>query len=257
MTDSSKRALVTGGSAGLGLHVARMLAERGYLVTIAGRRAERLDAAVQDFPGNGHQYISVDLSSEVGVSDLVGLIEHEPFDVLVNNAGAAVFGPLRSMSSDLLIGQLWLNFMAPACLSQAFVKTAPAGSVLANVTSIVGRIPMPGAAAYSAAKSALQTITECLWYESLRNNIAVLDFRPVSIHTDFHDAAGVRALSVQIARASPERAARSLVNAIEKRSRLIRRFGAGSSLLELVNRVLPRKALIRLMGAKSRKTGYL
>ena len=253
----SRTALVTGGSRGLGYHVASCLAERGYHVTIVGRNADRLVAAVRQFAGSTNRWLALDLSIEDQVEELVRHVERNGFDVLVNNAGAARFGPLSALTSDMLQHQLRLNLIAPACLSWAFVKCARPGSILVNVTSIVGRVPMPGNAAYSAAKAGLQALTECLWYEMLSAPITVLDFRPVSIKTDFHRTAGSQSMSPAAISVEAKIAARDLVDAVEKNRAFVHAFGPGAMLLELASRLLPRKLLIQIMGRKSRKMKYL
>ena len=84
-------ALVTGGSSGIGLAIARMLREEGYTLTLASRRLERLEAAASEL---GATAVAVDVQSEEGCAALVAahLEEHGGLDVLVNSAGVGIAG---------------------------------------------------------------------------------------------------------------------------------------------------------------------
>jgi short-subunit dehydrogenase len=253
MSASSKTALVTGGSTGLGYHVAQRLAERGYQVTIIGRDSEKLAASVEQLPGAQHRWIALDLSNRGEMQELVLLIERQSFDVLVNNAGATRFGSLADLDADVLERHLWLNFMTPACLSRAFLGTAKSGCVLVNITSIVGTVPVPGNALYCAAKAGMQALTECLWYEMKSKQVRVIDFRPVSLRTDFHRSAGGGSMSSPSMAVEPQIAARDLVDAIENRVEFVYSYGAAAVLLDWTRRLLPRRLLIQIMGRKSSK----
>lgn len=253
MSSSPKTALVTGASAGLGHHITRLLAERGYQVTITGRDAEKLDATMKQLaPGLPHRLIALDLSVRSDMQELVRLIEQQRFDVLVNNAGASHFGSLASLKLETVEQDLWLNFMTPACLSWAFVKAAKPGSVLVNVTSIVGIVPVPGNALYCAAKAGVQTLSECLWYEAKDKQVRVIDFRPVSLRTGFHQAAGGKSMSTAGMAVEPGTAARDLVDAIANRKEFVYSYGAAATLLDWARRVIPRRLLIHMMGVRSR-----
>jgi short-subunit dehydrogenase len=175
----------------------------------------------------------------------------------VNNAGASRFGSLTALSPDEVRRLIQLDLVTPALLSQAFLRSAAPGATLVNVTSIVGTIGVPGNATYSAAKAGLQTLTECLWAEAERRGVRVLDFRPVSLGTGFHQAAGGGSLAAPGMQVASERAARDLVQAIEGRWSFVYAYGRGARVLELMRRLLPKRWLVRLMARRSRRAGYL
>lgn len=256
MNQTIKTALITGGSEGLGLHIARLLASKGYELLIVGRDSRKLDEAIQSLAGSNHRSFSVDLSTTSGTTELIRLIEQETFDVLVNNAGATRFGAMSTLSRETLEQSLHLNFTAPALLSWAFLQNSRPGSILVNVTSVVGTIPVPGNTPYSAAKAGLQALTESLWYEQRANRVRVIDFRPAAMGTNFHRAAGGASLSGSSA-GTPEAAAKRLVAAIEGNREFICSFGLLATAFEVLRRMLPKKILVRMTGKKSRKAGYL
>jgi short-subunit dehydrogenase len=252
----SKTALVTGASEGLGFHVARGLAERGYQITLVSRHADKLEGARKRLPGNEHKIVAADLSTKEGVDELSRLLEGNRYGVLVNNAGSSRFGALTTLSPEHIDQMLHLNLAAPVQLSRTFLATAQPGSVLVNVTSIVGTTPMPGNALYSAAKAGMQAMTECLWYEARQKGIRVIDFRPAGLKTNFHAAAGGSSMSGATA-ASPEAAAKDLVAAIEGRREFVYIHGLPALLLECLRRTLPKRVLILMTGKQSKKVGYL
>ena len=255
MTDRPLRALVTGGSTGLGAAIARGLAERGYHVTIVSRDPQKLDDVLEQIPGTDHRRVTLDLSVPAGAEVLCHLLREERFDLLVNNAGAARFGALTALDADTVRRHLQLNLVTPALASRTFLAGAPPGACLVNVTSIVGTLPLPGNAVYSAARAGLQALTACLSYEA-RKEVRVLDFRPVGLQTDFHRSAGGESMGVRMA-AEPTDAARDLINAIERRRTFVYTYGPLAKVLECAKRLLPGRWLIRIMGRKARRAGYL
>jgi short-subunit dehydrogenase len=256
LSHPSKTALVTGGSEGLGLHVSRALSEAGYAVTIVGRDTQKLDSVLKHLTGPLNRSLPLDLSTRAGTEELVRIVERESFRVLVNNAGASQFGALTTLSEDTAERTLQLNLVAPALISRAFLRTAAPGSVLVNVTSIMGTIPLPGNTLYCAAKAGMQVLTECLWYEARQKKVRVMDFRPVSLRTNFHRSAGGNSVAGGMA-AAPEAAARDLVVAIEGTREFVYIYSIYGMTLECLRRILPKRVIIRLMGQKAEKAGYL
>jgi short-subunit dehydrogenase len=257
MNATPKTALVTGGSDGLGRCVAGLLAQRGYVLTIIGRDPVKLESVIQRLPGANHTALALDLSMPDGTTGVVRLLNEERFRILVNNAGGTRFGALSSLEEDSVERYLRLNLVTPVALSRAFLKRASPGDVLVNVTSIVGTIPIPGNALYSAAKSGLQSMTECLWYEMKQKGVRVIDFRPVSLDTGFHRRSGGVSMSAPGTTITPDSAAVRLVHAIEGGRDFVCVSGTFAVVLECLRRILPKRMLIGIMGRRSEKAGYL
>jgi uncharacterized protein len=254
---TKKTVLITGGSRGLGLEVARLLAQKDYLVTIVGRGAESLAAAIRSFPGTGHRCWTFDLSQSSQTNEFLHKLAGESFNLLINNAGASRFGLFADLTPPAVEELLYLNLTAPALIARQFLQNAPPQATLVNVTSIVGTVSMPGNGIYCAAKAGLKTLTECLWFEARGKDIQVLDFCPVSLKTDFHRLAGRDSLAGGGMAVDPALAAQDLVRAIERGRNFAYTHGKFAWVLGLMNRMLPRKTLVNLMGKKALKAGYL
>ena len=152
-------ALVTGGSSGIGLAIARMLHEEGYALTLAGRKLERLEAARE---GLDAAIVQADVSKEDDcirlVAEHVGL--HGGLDVLVNSAGlgiAATTGDTTTKAWDI---QQSVNLRGAFLVTrEALPHLRATRGYVVNLASIAGTIPTPGLAAYGATKAALIALT--------------------------------------------------------------------------------------------------
>lgn len=252
-----KKALVTGGSRGLGLEIARLLAGTGCPVTIVAREPKALEEALRSLPGTGHRAWTCDLSHPVATLDLARRMEGDPFDLLINNAGASRFGRLQDLPVESVGDLLHLNLTAPAILSRQFFRSAAPGATLVNVSSIVATTPMPGNSLYSAAKAGLKALSECLWFEGRAAGIRVLEFRPVSLRTDFHRRAGMDSLAAGGSAVDPATAARAMMEALAGGRDFARTHGFLGKLLVFANRLLPRRFVVSSLGKKAVRAGYL
>lgn len=111
-----------------------------------------------------------------------------PFDVLINNAGAGVFGPLESLPHDAVAAQFQLLLHAPLELIQLALPSMRArgrGTII-NLTSLAAQLPIPFMAPYSAAKAALHSVTQCLRLELAGTPIRIVEIQPGDINTPFH-----------------------------------------------------------------------
>jgi len=113
---AQRAAIVTGGSSGIGLEIARMLLEEGYAVTVASRRPDKLEQAVADLSGEGREIASVagSMADEAVIAEVVAT-HRERFgrlDVLVNNAGLGIGAPVAEIEAKRLDMQLDVNLRA-------------------------------------------------------------------------------------------------------------------------------------------------
>lgn len=249
--------LLTGASRGLGRALARLLAENGHRLTLVARNQGELTAVAAELPEAGHRVWPTDLSRADALSSLLERMRDEDFDVLVNNAGASQFGPLAELSAEAVEQLVYLNFTAPVLLSREFLKRCKPGAMLVNVTSIVGTLPMPGNAVYSAAKAGLSALTECLYFEARVKQVRVLDYRPVTLRTDFQHAAGGASTRGADKGVSADEAARDLVHTMARGGSFIHAPGLTARLVAWANRLLPRKLLLGRMYRRSVRAGYL
>lgn len=163
---AGKTALVTGASGGLGLEIARALADTGAHVVLHGRRESELARAEQDLKGLG-------ASTSTLVADLVdeqatqfacrAFVErHGGIDFLINNAGARDRRPLQELDRAAFRALLEVNLVAPYDLVRQLAPYMPDGGRVVNITSIAGPIARAGDAGYTAAKGGLDALTRAL-----------------------------------------------------------------------------------------------
>jgi short-subunit dehydrogenase len=181
-----KRIFLTGASSGIGLLAARTLCQRGHQVWGTSRTLQRLPQLEHFHP------VVLDLNDDVSIDSAFGAALHEAgqFDVLINNAGAGVFGPLEAFSSDELRLQLQTLLVGPLRLIRLALpamRQRDSGLII-NISSLAGELPVPFLAPYSASKSALSTLSDALNLELTHTAIRVVDVRPGDFATQFHPA---------------------------------------------------------------------
>ena len=215
------RALVTGGSSGLGRAIALELARRGGQVLATARRPDRLAELARTAPGI--QVVAGDLTDpefrdrlpDIAADRLGGL------DVVVAAAGSGAIGEFGAGAADDCARILDIDFLAPAALVRASLpllrRSADPGIVL--VGSILGLHPLPLHGAYCAAKAALRSLAGTLRLELARDRIDVLHVSLGPIESEFWENLLVgRRPSWSQGRPMPvERAARATVDGLVRR----------------------------------------
>lgn len=172
-----RKVLLTGASAGIGLETARLLISNGFEVWGTSRDLSRLPQVPDFHP------VKMDLRQPSLPADV-------PFDVLINNAGSGLFGPLETTPVDQVREQLKILVESPLELIRLVLPgmRAHGSGVIINVTSLAAVFPIPYMAMYSAAKAALCALSESLRMELAGTPIRVVDVRPGDINTQFHNA---------------------------------------------------------------------
>ena len=195
-----RTALVTGGSSGIGLAIARMLAGEGYGVTIAGRDEDRLSRAAESFGGTVHP-LAADVSQE---EDAVALVRAHAerfgrLDVLVNSAGIAMAGAVDATATEDLDGQLATNLRGPfLVIREALDLLRAAGAehgkaLIVNLASVAGKQGQPRNAAYSATKAALISLTESVQRSTAGEGVQATALCPGLVATPMTEGARVPA----------------------------------------------------------------
>ena len=185
------KALVTGGSEGIGYGIARALVEEGCEVAITGRREEPLRKAAEELG-------ALPISGDVGVeADAIRTVEAfvERFgriDILVNNAGFGRFAPLVEFELEDLEAVYRTNvfgaFLMAREAAKQFVKQGSGN--LINVASTAGLKGGRGGTAYSSSKFALRGMTECWRDELRRHDVRVILVNPSEVQTAFFAKVG-------------------------------------------------------------------
>lgn len=157
-----RSALVTGGSSGIGLAIARMLHEEGHVLTLVARTAEKLEAAAAPLEALP---VAADLRREDDCERAVAehVERYGGLDVLVNSAGVGFAGELDRLDVKQIDLQLDVNLRAPILVTRAALPHVRAArGLIVNVASIAGTVPVPQLPVYAATKAALISLTHSL-----------------------------------------------------------------------------------------------
>lgn len=190
MSTQKKTALVTGASSGMGKDIAKRLIKDGYHVFVAARHVDKMNDLVK----LGARAVRLDVSSEAEIKTAVATIlsEVDGIDVLVNNAGFGLYGPVEEVSIDEARYQFEVNLFGAARLTQLLLpkmREKRSGTIV-NITSMGGKIYTPLGAWYHATKHALEGWSDCLRLELAPFGIHVVIVEPGLIETGFGDVVG-------------------------------------------------------------------
>jgi len=186
-----RSALVTGGSSGLGLGIARMLRAEGYELTLVARRTEPLADAAAEL---GAEAVAANLAD---VEECVRVVaaHRERFgalDVLVHSAGIGIGGSFAEQDTKRIALQLDVNLRATLVVTREALPLlrASRGQVV-TLASIAGTIPTPGLAVYGATKAALIAFTGSLNREEAEHGIRATAISPAFVATRMTDWTGI------------------------------------------------------------------
>ncbi|MGC8915429.1 MAG: SDR family oxidoreductase [Thermoanaerobaculum sp.] len=186
---SGKVCLVTGGSRGIGLAIARKLLELGARVVVTGRRTENAKQALAELAPWGAVH---GLAGDVRDPNFCAHLVEEAvrwgggLDVLVNNAGVGIFKPVAETTLEEFRLQLETNLFGVFYLCRAALPhLLQAQGFIVNVASLAARNPFAGGAAYCASKAALVMFSECLMQEVRQQGVRVASVLPGSVDTEF------------------------------------------------------------------------
>lgn len=273
---AGKLAVVTGASSGFGLLASVELARRGMRVCATMRdlgRAAALEQALRD-AGVSARTVELDVVKPASVDRAFADIEHTdgPVDILVNNAGYALGGFVEDLSMAELREQLETNFFGLVQVTKRVIpgmRERRSGRII-NITSISGRVALPGLGAYAASKFAVEGLSEALRHELRPHGVFVSVVEPGSYRTDIWDRnrrvaartldesspnrAATQRLTERIDRrvatalGDPQDVARAIANVATARRPRLRYLVGKDAIAELVvNRALPWRAWERVL----------
>jgi NAD(P)-dependent dehydrogenase (short-subunit alcohol dehydrogenase family) len=186
-----KRALITGGTSGIGLETARQFLAEGARVAVTGTNPETLEAARKEL-GDGVLVIRSDAADVTGQKQVVSAIE-EAFgglDILFVNAGIALLKPLDAWDEAGFDRVFDINVKGPYFLIQALLPIlANPASIVLN-TSVNAHIGMPNSSVYGASKAALQSLIRTLSGELISRGIRVNAVSPGPVSTPLYGKLG-------------------------------------------------------------------
>jgi NAD(P)-dependent dehydrogenase (short-subunit alcohol dehydrogenase family) len=180
-----QRALVTGATSGIGRAVALQLARDGAEVLVHGRDAVRGAETVEEITAAGGKasFVAADLSDAADVQHLVGDVGD--VDILINNAGIALFGPTAEFDISAFDKMFASNVRAPFFLVAAFAPGMAArghGSIV-SVSSMAGGVGLVGGAAYGATKASVEAMTRAWAAEYSASGVRVNAIAPGPVYT--------------------------------------------------------------------------
>lgn len=185
-----KKALITGASGGIGLEIAKRLADQQYQLTLVARNEQKLKSVQQQLGGDRHQILVADLTKKEDIEKVSNHLNEIRYDLLVNNAGTGSYGKFIELTLGEQLNTMTLNMGALVSLSYAFLRNAVSGNALINIGSLLAHSSLPGGAVYAATKSFVANFSESLWYEFKNKGIFVSGFNPGAADSEFHSHSG-------------------------------------------------------------------
>ena len=195
--ESSKWALVTGASGGVGKEIATILAGKGYKLVLVARSGDKLEELKKSLSEKNSVEIkcfSCDLSKDNAAHEVFDFCESEKIkiDLLMNNAGCGLYGSSIDLG-DKAVGMLKLNIITLTQMCAVFGKDMAerkTGSIL-NIGSIAGNQPTPMFASYAASKNYVLSYSLALRHELGKYGVNVTCVQPGYIRTSFDNNCGI------------------------------------------------------------------
>jgi short-subunit dehydrogenase len=181
--NQKRAALVTGGSSGIGLAIARVLAEEGFALTLVSRTKEKVEAAAAEL---GALALAANLAGPEGCAPVVPahMDRWGRLDVLVNSAGVGIGGTVEELEVKHAGTQIAVNLGAVFMITQdAIPHLRATRGLIVNIASIAGTIPTPGLAIYGATKAAVIALTRSLNAELEDDGIRATAISPGFVDT--------------------------------------------------------------------------
>jgi NAD(P)-dependent dehydrogenase (short-subunit alcohol dehydrogenase family) len=191
-----KVVLITGGTRGLGLLMAREFLRQGAKVAVCARDPDEVRRAQREFEGEAFAALRCDVTQRPEVEKLAAEVEERlgAVDILVNNAGTITVGPIETMTAEDYAEAMNTHFWAALYTTLAVLTSMRerGGGRIVNISSIGGKIPVPHLAPYVASKFALTGFSETARAELAKDNIFVTTVCPGLMRTGSPRNVGVK-----------------------------------------------------------------
>lgn len=195
-TLKGKNVLVVGASGGIGSCLTKLLNSSGANVYITGRSAEKLAVVAQE-NGIGYDRLFVmDIANEAAVNETVAAVQAAcgTIDIVVNAAGIGIIKPMDTLSTADFLATLNTNLIGSFYLVKAILpkmKEVKKGLII-NIPGVLGKVPMAGAAAYSASKYGLVGMMQSIREEIKRTDIRITNLFLGGVDSPFWDTIDLR-----------------------------------------------------------------
>jgi len=209
---NGKRILITGATGGIGSNTAKLLASAGATLFLTGRRLDALADLASSLHIPQERIFAAELSDPDAVSALATRVQETlgGLDILVNAAGIGIIKPLDQLSLEDFTRTLNANLVSTFLLMKAFLpgmKQAGKGLII-NIPGVLGKVPMAGAAAYSASKFGLTGMMQSIREELKRTEVRITSIFMGGVDSPFWDEIPLKVQREKMIRA--EEAARAV-----------------------------------------------
>jgi hypothetical protein len=250
--------LITGASSGIGLELAKCCASAGYDLILVARSKERLERVARGLGTTRVHTVAADLAVPDGPPQVLAAVASlgVEVDLLVNNAGAGLFGPFQTTSIERELAMVQLNIGSLLHLTKGLLPgmlVRRRGHIV-NVASVAAYVPGPNQSVYYATKAFVRSFSDSLRAELHGTGIAVTAAYPGPVASGFHAAAGVTRSGHLYDRflEEPAEVATAIWRGVERRASSVVP-GLRHRVLLAVMRVLPRSLVAR--GAQAVRRG--
>ena len=259
---TSRWALVTGASAGIGAAFARELASRGTSLVLTARREDRLNALAAEIlqhHGIGVECIAADLADPAAPEKLCADIERRgiAIDALINNAGYGLPGSFVSQPWSKHAEFIQVMMTAPCELARLLLPGMQQRGYgrIVNIASLAGLVPgSAGHTLYGASKAFLIKFSQSLALENVRHGVKVCAVCPGFTYSEFHDVTGTRGVVSKMPRymwLSADEVARRGIDAVE-RGEIVYVTGRVNRAIKALFKLLPDRFALRAMQRRSK-----
>lgn len=191
---NGKRAIVTGGTRGIGRAIVEALLAEGAVVTLCGQTAESAKRAVAELDHPNVHGTGADVSQESDVAALFrfAIGRMGGVDILVANAGIGIFKPAGDMTIEEWKRTIDINLTGAFLCSRSAIQAmrAAGGGFIVHLSSLAAKNPFAGGAAYNASKFGLNGMSDAMMLDHRHDGIRVTTIMPGSVETDFSPHAG-------------------------------------------------------------------
>ena len=209
---NGKKILVVGATGGIGSSLVKLLHQSGASLFISGRNTEKLLALSQQIGLSSSCMAAVDITSSTEVEQLAVQVNAEmgTLDILINASGIGIIKPLEQLSLDDFMQSLQTNLVGSFLLVKAFLpamKEVKKGLII-NIPGVLGKVPMAGAAAYSASKYGIVGMMQSIREELKRTEIRITNIFLGGVDSPFWETIDLKVQKEKMIR--EEEAARAI-----------------------------------------------
>jgi short-subunit dehydrogenase len=209
---NGKKVLIVGATGGIGSQTAKLLAGSGAELYLSGRKADELSALANSLNVPAERIFITDLTDEASVNAMAEQINVQSGapDILINASGIGIIKPVEQLSLSEFTATINANLIGSFILVKAFLpgmKVAKKGLII-NIPGVLGKVPMAGAAAYSASKYGLVGMMQSIREELKRTDIRITNLFLGGVDSPFWDTIDMRVQKDKMIRA--EEAARAI-----------------------------------------------